>query len=103
MHKINVCGCRIQHHESVQSNVYQQPVRGPAPVRSKFLPVRKTFTTKGLFFLKNNVKKVIQRIKKIVSERNNNNHTNYLQFLQFLLLYAYIFVIKFMYLYLNIM
>jgi hypothetical protein len=34
-------------------SVSQPPVRGPAPVRGKFfLQIRKTFTTKSLFFLK---------------------------------------------------
>jgi hypothetical protein len=36
----------------IESGVSQPPVRGPQPIRGKFLPVRKTFTTKGLFFLK---------------------------------------------------
>jgi hypothetical protein len=44
---------------------FQPPVRGPLPASGKFLPIRKTFSTKGFY----GWQKVIPRIEKLVSEK----------------------------------
>jgi hypothetical protein len=57
-----------------------------SPIRCKFLPLRKSFTSKSIYIFKL-LGKDNSNDKKVMSEKNSNsNHSDYLHFLQFLLL-----------------